>query len=298
MKELNNFRLMQIQAYYNSHGSYRPLMTDKARNLFYQKTITYSVRNKVVLDLGAGLGLLSLMAIRAGASKVYAVEVNPVALQALEKLKKEEKLDNLEIVNKPSWDLDLPEQVDIIVHEMFGPFLLDEFCIHSLNEAKRWLKPDGKIIPESFGFEFKFIDSENIGSIEYLNSISKFYDSLMQNGQTIIEDTMEDDGNDWIKFGPWNFYDIPGADQIFKGNFKFIKAKRIDALWVKPYVIYGGLRLNFIKTKPERHWGNALLRFGSHTVMEEKTELTLEFKLDENLTSFSTRIDLADRKNT
>ena len=298
MKDLNDFRLMQIQAYYNSHGSYRPLMTDKARNLFYQKTITYSVRNKVVLDLGAGLGLLSLMAIRAGASKVYAVEVNPVALQALEKLKKEEKLDNLEIVNKPSWDLELPEQVDIIVHEMFGPFLLDEFCIHALNEAKRWLKPDGKIIPESFGFEFKFVDSENIGSIEYLNSISKFYDSLMQQGQTIIEDTMEDDGNDWIKFGPWNFQDIPGADQIFKGSFKFIKAKRIDALWVKPYVIYGGLRLNFIKTKPERHWGNALLRFGSYTVMEEKTELHLEFKLDENLTSFSTRIDLANRKNT
>ena len=298
MKDLNDFRLMQIQAYYNSHGSYRPLMTDKARNLFYQKKITYSVRNKVVLDLGAGLGLLSLMAIRAGASKVYAVEVNPVALQALEKLKKEEKLDNLEIVNKPSWDLELPEQVDIIVHEMFGPFLLDEFCIHALNEAKRWLKPDGKIIPESFGFEFKFVDSENIGSIEYLNSISKFYDSLMQQGQTIIEDTMEDDGNDWIKFGPWNFQDIPGADQIFKGSFKFIKAKRIDALWVKPYVIYGGLRLNFIKTKPERHWGNALLRFGRYTVMEEKTELNLEFKLDENLTSFSTRIDLANRKNT
>lgn len=296
MNELNNFRLKQIQAYYNSYGSYRPLMTDRSRNLFYEKAITYSVRNKVVMDLGAGLGLLSLMACRAGAKKVYAVEVNPIAIDMLEKLKEEENLTNLEIIKKPSWEVELPEQVDVIVHEMFGPFLLDEFCIHALNDVKKWLKPEGKLIPESFGFEFKFHDSDNITSINYLSTLSKTYDRIMQGGQTIIEDTIEDDGTDWIKFGPWGFYEFPSAEDVTKRTFKFQKSKRIDSLWVKPFVIYQGIRLNFHKTKENRHWGNAFLRFGNYTVMEEKTELLLELKIDENLSSFSTRIDVTNRK--
>lgn len=286
----NEFRMQQINAYYSSVGSYRHLMTDRIRNLFYEKSIKYSCKNKVVLDLGAGLGLLSLYAARAGAKKIYAVEANPVAVEILKKLKETEKLDNLEIIQSASWNLTLPEQVDVIVHEIFGPFLLDEMCIHALEDVKKWLKPEGILLPDSFGFDFKFYDSDNIDSINQLSQISRVYEDTMQTGQVIIEDVIEDNYEDWINFGPWKFYDYP-KDMLLQ-TFKFSKATRIDSLWVKPFIMAQGARLDLYRPKIDRHWGNSFLRFGQYTVMEEKTDLEMSFQIDENMASFKTGVNI------
>jgi len=290
LEDFQNFRMGQIQAYYTGVGSYRGLMTDKTRNLFYEKSIKHSCKGKVVLDIGAGLGLLSLYAIRAGASKVYAVEANPVAIQVLQKLKDEEKLDNLEIIESASWALELPEQVDVIIHEIFGPFLLDEMCLHTLNDVKKWLKPDGKLVPDSFGFEFKFYDSDNIDSINYIHSLGSTFEETMQSGQTIVEDVIPDDHNDWLNFGPWDFYNYP--EGILEQRNVFKKSTRIDSLWVKPYIVSNGSRLNLYRPTIERHWGNSFLRFNQYTIMEEKTELELGFIIDENLMSFRTSVNI------
>lgn len=40
----------------------------------YTKAITKTCKDKVVLDLGCGTGVLSVLAIEAGALKVYAVD--------------------------------------------------------------------------------------------------------------------------------------------------------------------------------------------------------------------------------
>ena len=286
----NDFRMQQINAYYSSVGSYRHLMTDRVRNLFYEKAIKHSCKDKVVLDLGAGLGLLSLYAARAGAKKIYAVEANPVAIEVLKKLKEAEKLDNLEIIQSASWDLVLPEQVDVIVHEIFGPFLLDEMCVHALEDVKKWLKPDGILLPDSFGFDFKFYDSDNISSINQLAVISPVYEEVMQTGQVIVEDVIEDNYENWMDFGPWKFYDLPKGTLLQK--YQFTKATRIDSLWVRPFIMAGGARLDLYRPKIDRHWGNSLLRFGQYTVMEEKTELEMSFEIDENLSSFKTGINI------
>jgi len=41
---------------------------------YYRDQINLSVNNKVVIDLGAGSGILSFMCILAGAKKVFAIE--------------------------------------------------------------------------------------------------------------------------------------------------------------------------------------------------------------------------------
>jgi SAM-dependent methyltransferase len=265
-------------------------MTDRERNNFYNKELKKYCKDTVVLDVGAGLGLLSLMACRAGAKKVYAVEVNPLAIAALKKLKEDENLLQLEIIQAASWDINLPEQVDIIVHEIFGPFLLDEMCLYTLNDVKKHLKPGGRLIPEKFGFDFKFFDTETIESINYISGLSQSYDGLMQGQQTIIEDFVNDDGQNWVNVGTWGFYDYP-MTRIDTG-FSFRKPTRIDALWCKPYIISGDERLNLNKTSINRHWGNAFLRFGKFAIMEEGVDLRISFQIDENLMSFQTGIDL------
>ena len=287
---LNEFRMSQIKSYYSSVGSYRYLMTDKVRNQFYQTSIKYSCKDKVVLDLGAGLGLLSLYAARAGAKKIYAVEVNPIAIEVLKKLKDVEKLHNLEIIESSSWDLKLPELVDVIIHEIFGPFLLDEMCIYALDDVKKWLKPTGILLPESFGFNFKFYDSETVESINHLIDTSIVFDQIMQSGQTIVEDVIMDDNEDWINFGDWKFYDLPQGE--LKVLFKFNRTKRIDSLWVRPYVMSHGARLDLYRPKIDRHWGNSFLRFGQYTVMDEKSQLEITFDIDQNKSSFNTKINI------
>lgn len=288
--QYRNMRIRQIQAFYPSPGSYRPVMADQERNEFYTRALRDTCRDKVVLDIGAGLGLLSLFALREGAKKVYAVEVNPIAVDILRKLKEQENLENLIIIDKPTWDIELEEQVDIIVHEIFGPFLLDEMCLHSIDDVKKFLKPNGRMIPERFGFDFKFFNSDSIPSIHYLAELSGVYDSTMQGNQTIIEEYIEDDGNDWIEFGPWDFLNVP-EERVTK-NYKFNKETQIDSLWVRPFLLSGKHRLNLNKTKPERHWGNSFLRFGRYAIMDQGVDIRLMFEIDEDKLSFNTGIDL------
>jgi predicted RNA methylase len=54
-----------------------PMINDTGRNVFYKAAIEQSVRGKVVCDIGTGTGLLSILAAKAGAKKIYAVEMDP-----------------------------------------------------------------------------------------------------------------------------------------------------------------------------------------------------------------------------
>jgi len=53
------------------------MLKDKVRTLCYKNSIVknkYLFKDKVVLDIGCGTGILSIFAAQAGAKKVYAVD--------------------------------------------------------------------------------------------------------------------------------------------------------------------------------------------------------------------------------
>lgn len=61
------------------------MMQDFVRTATYQKAILANLRDfndKVVLDVGAGSGILSFFAVQAGAKRVYAVEASSMAMHA------------------------------------------------------------------------------------------------------------------------------------------------------------------------------------------------------------------------
>lgn len=61
------------------------MMQDYIRTATYQKAILANLgdfNDKVVLDVGAGSGILSFFACQAGARKVYAVEASSMAVHA------------------------------------------------------------------------------------------------------------------------------------------------------------------------------------------------------------------------
>src|SRR5512138_212725 len=95
---------------------YLRMMRDPVRMPAYAEAIRRSVApGDVVLDLGAGLGILSMLALRAGAARVYAVELGDAIDVARQVARREGVADRLICLQGDSTRLELPEPVDLIV---------------------------------------------------------------------------------------------------------------------------------------------------------------------------------------
>lgn len=106
-------------------------------------------RGDVVLDLGCGTGILSFAAIRAGASRVYACDIDPVIHRAARQAKKRGLSEKIVFFQALSSEISLPEKVDVILSETVGSLGLNENILPFVADArKRLLKRRGKIIPE------------------------------------------------------------------------------------------------------------------------------------------------------
>mmetsp|Transcript_75353 Transcript_75353/g.143429 ORF Transcript_75353/g.143429 Transcript_75353/m.143429 type:complete len:588 (+) Transcript_75353:47-1810(+) len=137
---------------YNQLYYHRGMLQDHKRMEAYHKAILQNAeahfRGKVVLDVGAGTGVLSLWAAQAGAAKVYAVEATPVAAFAKTLVKSHGFEGTVEVLQGKMEEIELPEQVDVIVSEWMGYFLLREVMVKSVLYARdRWLKPTGVMYP-------------------------------------------------------------------------------------------------------------------------------------------------------
>lgn len=129
---------------------HRNMLSDKPRNdAFYralQKTI---IKGKTaVADIGSGTGLLGFLASRLGAKEVYLYEHAPVMALA-QKLAKDNKIKNCHFIHGHSTEIENPPKVDLIVSETLGNFAFEEQIIETIEDAKRFLKPGGAIIPQS-----------------------------------------------------------------------------------------------------------------------------------------------------
>ena len=130
-----------------------PMLADEARNAAYRRTLDKHVRDGMhVLDIGAGSGLLAMMAARAGAARVTAVEMNPALADVARQVIADNGLaDRIQVFNRVSMDLkvgvDLPA-ADLVVSEVLDAGLLGEGVLPTLRHASReLLKPDGRMVP-------------------------------------------------------------------------------------------------------------------------------------------------------
>lgn len=73
------------------------MLEDEPRTLAYKNAILGNksyFKDKVIMDVGCGTGILSVFCAQAGAKKVYAVEASNLALLAKD-IVKENKLENV-----------------------------------------------------------------------------------------------------------------------------------------------------------------------------------------------------------
>jgi protein arginine N-methyltransferase 1 len=125
------------------------MLADKGRVEAYARALVERVRpGATVLDLGTGTGLFALLACRAGAARVYAVEPDDVIEVAREMARANGVADRVAFVQARSTSIDLPERVDGIVADVRGALPLYGDAVRVLIDARdRFLKPGGWIVP-------------------------------------------------------------------------------------------------------------------------------------------------------
>ena len=130
---------------------HRSMICDRVRTDAFRNAIEAVVRpGDVVLDVGAGSGILSLFAARAGAARVYAVEQTSIASLAEELAFANGVSEIVTVIQGDATEVELPERVDVIVSEWLGGFGIDEGMLVPVVVARdRWLRPGGAMIPGS-----------------------------------------------------------------------------------------------------------------------------------------------------
>ncbi len=140
---------MPIEISYRDLQNHESMLQDDVRCRAFRDALFEVVTpDSVVLDIGAGTGILSVFAAQAGARKVYAVERSPVAQCARQIIADNGLSDRIEVFQGEMEAMELPEKVDIIVSEWLGGYGVDENLLPIVIHARdRWLKPGGIMIP-------------------------------------------------------------------------------------------------------------------------------------------------------
>lgn len=139
---------------YSHFGIHEEMLKDVVRTKTYQNVIyrnKFLFKDKIVLDVGAGTGILSLFCAKAGAKHVYAVECSQMADKAQEIIKANGYSNVITVLKGKIEEIDLPvAQVDIIISEWMGYFLLYENMLNTVLFARdKWLINDGLVLPDS-----------------------------------------------------------------------------------------------------------------------------------------------------
>ena len=140
------------------------MMNDVGRNDAFADALHRAIvpGDSVVVDVGAGSGLLSLMAARLGAARVYAIEGNPDLSSLARRLAEANGLgDVVEVVPAMSNELpddalgatpgtDVGRRADVLVAELLGTLLLGESALFYMADVRaRFLREGGAVIPAS-----------------------------------------------------------------------------------------------------------------------------------------------------
>jgi len=126
--------------WFSNNGIFMPMINDTGRNIAYKKAIEKIAPGSIMCDIGTGTGLLSILAAKAGAKKVYSIEMDKgraeFAIKIIQKLGLD---DTIQVINKNFYNCDrndIPDDVDYFVSETIGSQIFDEEIIQIANKSK------------------------------------------------------------------------------------------------------------------------------------------------------------------
>ncbi|XP_037612673.1 protein arginine N-methyltransferase 6 [Sebastes umbrosus] len=303
----------QERLYFDSYTDvtiHEEMIADQVRTNAYRMAIlrnSESIRGKVVLDVGAGTGVLSMFCVQAGAKKVYAVEACSIAEQAVSIVKHNDMEDRIEVIRGTVETVDLPEMVEVIVSEWMGYALLHESMLNSVLYARdKWLKPGGVILPskaelyvapisdpvveDRLNFWYTVKDQYGVD----MSCMSDFARRCIMNSDiTVNSVTVEDVLSHPARFAELDLYSVTVEElRSVKGKFR---CESFGSAAVNAFCVYftvtfpcppgdkpqpqSPVVLSTSPFKPETHWKQAVLYLDSPVDVVQDTVVTGEISM-------------------
>lgn len=158
--EVNDPFSTNEQVYFLPYGTmyeHKRMLSDRVRMKAYYGAIMGNkdyFKDKIVLDVGAGSGVLSIWAAKAGAKHVYACEATSMAINARAMVASNNESHRITVIQSIVEDISLPlpdegkGQIDIIISEWMGMALLRESMLDSVLFARdKFLTKEGSLWP-------------------------------------------------------------------------------------------------------------------------------------------------------
>ncbi len=155
MEEMNDFWSLNEGTFY--------CLYDQKRTLAFRKAIRNTVKNgDVVLELGAGSGILSMFAADAGAKKVYSVELDKTNLSSLKtSVMNNGYHDIIEVIEGDALTVAIPEKVDVVICELIATGLIEELQVPAMNNAQKYMKPNASVILKEYDVKLSLVNQKN-----------------------------------------------------------------------------------------------------------------------------------------
>ncbi|KAI0675263.1 S-adenosyl-L-methionine-dependent methyltransferase [Trametes maxima] len=163
---------------YAHFGIHEEMLKDTVRTGSYRNAIVnnpHLFKDKLVLDVGCGTGILSMFAAKAGAKHVVGVDMSNIIDQAVKIVEANGFKDKITLVKGKLEEVALPfEKFDIIISEWMGYFLLYESMLDTVLLARdKYLKPEGLIFPDVATMYLAAIEDS-----EYKDEKINFWDNV------------------------------------------------------------------------------------------------------------------------
>jgi predicted RNA methylase len=133
---------------------HKSFLLDEMRNQAYLGAIKRAAgEGKTAFEIGAGTGLLSFFAAKAGFAKVVSVEKSELAKYANKVANDNGLAGKVEFLRKDLFRFKTSTRFDTLIHEQIGTFIWDEDMVRKVHFAREHvLKKGGRIIPHQVDF--------------------------------------------------------------------------------------------------------------------------------------------------
>ncbi|HEY2848918.1 MAG TPA: 50S ribosomal protein L11 methyltransferase [Gemmatimonadaceae bacterium] len=127
------------------------MFADEPRTAAYMSAIQRAVRpGSTVVEIGTGVGYFAVAACRAGARRVYAIELNPAIELAMQLAADNGCVDRITFIRDDSRRVTLAEQGDVLLSDLRGVLPLFQEHIPTIVDARtRLVRPGAALVPHS-----------------------------------------------------------------------------------------------------------------------------------------------------